>query len=105
MLLRLCQKPILSKRQTVKELNKLKPLVEQTTLEEWKNDPRPGVQELHRMIIEDGIRKIGKTNYAGRTVLSWVRVTFEANFWHINSNNERVKTFHRINPQNQFFDI
>jgi hypothetical protein len=89
----------------VKELNKLKPLVEQTTLEEWKNDPRPGVQKLHRMIIEDGIKKIGKTNDAGRTVFAWSRVNFEIQFWFIDSQNERVKTFQRINPQNQFFDI
>jgi hypothetical protein len=89
----------------VKELNKLKPLVEQTTVEEWKNDPRPGVQEFHRMIIENGIKKIGKTNDAGRTVFAWSRVNFEMLFWVIDFNNERVKTFHRINPQNQFFDI
>jgi hypothetical protein len=80
-------------------------LVEQTTLKDWKNDPRPGVQELHRMIIEDGIGKIGKTNSAGRTVFSWARVIFESRFWLINSNNERVKTLQTIDFQNQWFDI
>jgi hypothetical protein len=89
----------------VEQLNKLKPLVEQTTSKDWKNDPHPGVQELHRMIIEDGIRKIGKTNSAGRTVFSWARVIFESRFWLISSNNERVKTLQTINFQNQWFDI
>ncbi len=85
----------------VKELNKLKFLVEETTLPEWENDPHPNVRNLHQRIIGEGVRKIGRTNCAGRTVFSWARVTFEANFWHLNVHNERVKTWRRINPQNQ----
>jgi hypothetical protein len=89
----------------VKELNKLKLLVEQTTEAKWENDLNPNVRDLHRRIIGNGVRKIGKTNQAGRTVFSWSRVMLEAHFWHINAHNERVKTFKRINPQNWFFDI
>lgn len=89
----------------VKELNKLKSLVEETTCAEWESDSNPNVRELHRQIVGEGLRKIGKTNSAGRTVFSWSRVTIEARFWHINAHNERVKTYRRIDPQKWFFDI
>jgi hypothetical protein len=76
----------------VKELNKLKSLVEQTTLAEWENDPNPNVRRLYQMSISEGTRKIGKTNQAGRAVFSWSRVMLEVHFWKIDSKNERVKT-------------
>jgi hypothetical protein len=82
----------------VRELNKLRCLVEETTLDEWRNDPRPGVRELHRTIIDEGTRKIGTTNLADRSVFSWSRVTFEILFWNIDFKNERVKTLQRIKP-------
>ena len=76
----------------VKELNELKGLVEQTTKDEWENDPNPNVRRLHQMNIGEGTRKIGKTNDAGRAVFSWSRVMLECHFWMIDSKNERVKT-------------
>lgn len=89
----------------VKELNKLKPFVEETTETKWKHDPNPIIRSLHQDIISDGIRKIGETNQAGRAVFSWSRVMLEAHFWHLNTNNERVKTFKTTKPENGFFEI
>lgn len=83
----------------VKELAKLKCLIEENTnVRKWKNDAQPGVQRLYREVVEDGINKIGKTNQAGRTILSWSRVLFEVLFWQIDAKNERVKTLQRLKP-------
>lgn len=81
----------------VKELNKLTGLVEQTTKDEWKNDPNPNVQQLYQMSMGE-TRKIGKTNQSGRAVFSWSRVALEIHFWWIDLSNERVKTLKFFPP-------
>ncbi len=83
----------------VKELNKLKCLVEGSGLDQWKHNPDPNVQELHRSLVDQGTRKIGETNLAGRTVFSFSRVLFEVLFWQIDTKNERVKTLTRITTE------
>lgn len=80
----------------VKELNKLRGLLESSCPKEWKDDPNPGVQSLYQRVVLEGLQKIGKTNQAGRIVLSWSRVLFEALFWQVDLKNERVKTLQRI---------
>jgi hypothetical protein len=82
----------------VKELRKLKPLVEQRTPPEWENHQQATVREFYRRTITEGTRRIGETNDAGRTVFACARVAFESLFWFINANNKRVKTFQRIKP-------
>jgi len=84
----------------VKELNKLRPFwKEALPLDKWnefKKHPNPNVVEIFRMVFDEGIYKIGKTNLAGRQMFKCTIMIIDQRFCFIDSHNERLKSLKEI---------